>query len=51
VDARRVKALLAATALLALAACGSEAPGNEPAAEETEVPEELRAEALPRWAC
>ncbi len=42
-----MKALLAAAALCALAACGSEAPTGEPTAEETEVPEELRAEALP----
>ena len=42
-----MKALLAGAALLALAACGSEAPGNEPAAEQTEVPAELRADALP----
>ena len=42
-----MKALLAGAALLALAACGSEAPGNAPAAEETEVPAELRADALP----
>jgi hypothetical protein len=44
-----VRALLAAAALplAALAACGSEAPTGEPVVEETEVPEELRGEALP----
>lgn len=42
-----MRAVLAAAACLALAACGSEAPTGEPEAEQTEVPEELRAEPLP----
>ncbi len=37
-----MKAALAAAACLALAACGSEAPGNAPLTEQTEVPAELR---------
>jgi hypothetical protein len=40
-----VRRLLAAAALAALAACGSQAPENAPVAEETEVPAELQAEA------
>jgi len=45
-----VKALLAAAALCALAACASEAPGDEPVAEETEVPADLAADPLPELA-
>ena len=45
-----MRGLLAAAALCALAACSSEAPGDEPAVEETEVPADLAAEPLPELA-
>ena len=45
-----MRGLLAAAALAALAACGSEAPTGEPVAEETEVPADLAAEPLPELA-
>lgn len=42
-----MRAILAGAACLALAACGGGAPDNTPVAEETEVPAELAAEAIP----